>query len=123
MPHITVEYSANMTERPKPKIFLRALHDALVACGPYKMEDIKSRLVRHDNFLVSNGEKEQAFVHLHLAIMPRDPEIQKKTTAALLEVLKKEFAESLATKNCAFSVEIRQLDKDSYVKASSGALL
>jgi 5-carboxymethyl-2-hydroxymuconate isomerase len=123
MPHITVEYSANMIERPKAKVFLRTLHDALVGCGPYKMEDIKSRLVRYDNFLVSNGEKEQAFVHLHLAIMPRDTEIHKKTTATLLELLKKEFATSMETKNCALSVEIRLLDKDSYIKAGSGTLL
>jgi 5-carboxymethyl-2-hydroxymuconate isomerase len=122
MPHITVEYSSNVFERPAPRPFLRRLHDTLIGCGPYKMEDIKSRLVMHDDFLVSSGETDQCFVHLQLAIMPRDPEIMKQTSAALMEVLKDVFSASLADKNCALSVEIRLLDKDTYVKASGGTL-
>ncbi|MCC7304625.1 MAG: 5-carboxymethyl-2-hydroxymuconate Delta-isomerase [Alphaproteobacteria bacterium] len=122
MPHITVEYSSNMLERPDTASFLRKLHDALVGTGHYKMEDIKSRIVMHDQFLVANGEKDQCFAHLHLAIMPREEKVKKETSALLMDILKEYFPHSLAEKNCALSVEIRDLDKPSYIKTSGGTL-
>ena len=122
MPHITVEYSSNLPERPDAQRFLRHLHDVLVGCGPYKMEDIKSRLIMHDDFVVSNGAHNQGFVHMQLAIMPRDPEIMKKTSETMMDALKKEFSTSLAEYNCALSVEIRLLEKEYYTKASGGTL-
>jgi 5-carboxymethyl-2-hydroxymuconate isomerase len=122
MPHITLEYSSNIIERPDPARVLRRLHDALAAIESYKMPDIKGRAIRHENFLVSDGERDQCFVHLQLAIMPRPPEIKNQSTAKLLEILKDEFADSLKHKNCSISVEIRDLDKDSYAKTTGGSL-
>ena len=116
MPHIIVEYSANIKKRPEAKTFLKKLHDALLATSDtYKIQDIKSRIVIHDNFLVADGVADQPFVHLQLAIMPREDQVKKVTSAKLLGVLKQTFAE---IKNCSLSVEIRTLDKDCYNKAT-----
>jgi len=122
MPHMILEYSANMQERPDPKALLRRLHDTLLTIGSYNMADIKSRIIVHEDFLVSDGERDQAFAHLQLAILPREEKIRNESTEALLNVLKDVFAGSLATKNCGLSVEIRDLDRDSYRKASGGTL-
>jgi len=117
MPHITVEYSSNIEKRPEAQSFLKKLHDTLLAASDtYKIQDIKSRIVVHNDFLVADGANDQPFVHLQLAIMPREEQVKKDTSMKLLEILKQTFA---STKNCALSVEIRILEKESYIKANA----
>ena len=65
---------------------------------------------------------DQAFVHLQLAIMPRDEKIMKETSEKLLAFLQGKFPKTKKDKNCSFSVEIRLLDKNTYSKAASGTL-
>jgi 5-carboxymethyl-2-hydroxymuconate isomerase len=122
MPHMTLEYSDNIIDRPVPGILLAELHDALVASGPYDMTQIKSRILVHEQFLVSDGKNDQAFVHLQLAIMPRDVPVMKATTEKLLAFLQDKFPKSKKDLNCSFSVEVRILEKETYVKAHSGTL-
>ncbi len=122
MPHLTLEYTDNVIDRPNPEIFLRELHTTLVNCGPYNMPDIKSRIVMHGQYLTSDGDKNQAFVHLQLAIMPRDEDIMKATSEKLLAFLQEKFPKSKKDSNCSFSVEIRLLEKNLYMKTASGTL-
>ena len=122
MPHMILEYSDNVLDRPEPGTLLREMHDTLVKCGPYAMQDIKSRIVVHDKSLTSDGQKDQAFVHLQLAIMPRDEKIMKDTSEKMLAFLQDKFPKTKRDANCSFSVEIRLLEKNLYVKAASGTL-
>ncbi len=122
MPHIVLEYSDNVIDRPEPGTLLRDLHNTLVGCGPYTMQDIKSRILVHEKSLTSDGEKDQAFVHLGLAIMPREEKIMKETSEKLLAFLQEKFPKTKRDKNCSFSVEVRLIDKNTYVKAASGTL-
>lgn len=106
-----------LTPSPFPitGLSLKKLHDTLLAVSDtYKIQDIKSRIIIHDDFLVADGAANQPFVHLQLAIMPREEQVKKESTARLLDVLKDYFS---ATPNCALSVEVRTLDKDCYMKA------
>jgi 5-carboxymethyl-2-hydroxymuconate isomerase len=122
MPHMILEYSDNVIDRPEPGSLLRALHDTLVASGPYDMTQIKSRILIHDKFLTASGNNDQAFVHLELAIMPRDENIMKETSEKLLTLLQEKFPKTKRDKNCSFSVDIRLLEKDLYRKTASGIL-
>jgi 5-carboxymethyl-2-hydroxymuconate isomerase len=122
MPHMILEYSDNIIDRPVPGILLADLHDALVACGPYDMTQIKSRLIVHDKHQTSDGKNDQAFIHLQLAIMPREQQIMKETSEKLLAFLQANFPKSKKDLNCSFSVEVRILEKELYSKAASGTL-
>ncbi len=123
MPHMVLEYSDNILDKPEHGTLLRELHAELVASGPYKMEDIKSRVIIHDKFLVSTGDLEQAFVHLQLAILPRPQDVMNATTQKLLAFLQKKFPKTTKDKNCTLSVEIRILEKESYAKAAYGTII
>lgn len=117
MPHITVEYSANLNGPADKREFLKKLQDTLIDLSPtYKVQDFKSRMVKHQDYLVAEGDKE--FVHVQLAILPREEQVRKDSAARLLAVTQEAFAQSDAGKPCNFTAEIRDLDKDTYVKAS-----
>jgi len=121
MPHFKLEYSTNVTEEPDPKEFFARVHKLLAELGPFSIDSMKSRIIPCPNYFVSDGKKDQAFVHLELAILPgRDAEVKKRVSRELLAMLKNAFPITAAEKICSFTVEIRELDGDSYSKELTG---
>lgn len=118
MPHIVIEYSGNLIEKSINSDHLRDLHSLLIEVGPFKLNDIKSRAIKHDTYCVSDGADENAFIHLQLAILPgRSVETKRIVTERLLQYLKEKFVRSSAVLKCSYSVEIRELDLDTYAKS------
>jgi len=118
MPHILVEISDNIVEEFEPKELLRELNQTLDSVESFRIADIKGRLVRHSDYVVAGNEKDQAFVHLHLsALAGRSKEVKTEAGAKLLECIQKRFSKSAQEKDCAFSIEIRDMDKEFYLKS------
>jgi hypothetical protein len=68
MPHLHMEYTANLTELNADVALLR-LNNALVASGQFAAEfDIKSRAVKLETFRVGTGMGERGFLHVKLAL-------------------------------------------------------
>lgn len=69
MPHLHMEYTANLPQLDVDKALLRLNH-GLVASGQFADEfDIKSRAVKVESFRVGTGLGERAFVHVKLALL------------------------------------------------------
>ena len=123
MPHFVLEYSDNILEEVDFEDFFKKLHTLLVEVGPFNLSDIKSRAIRHQEFCVANGQESNAFVHLTLAIFKgRDLSIRQAMGERLLAFLKGEFAGSFEKLNCSFTVEVREMDKETYFKTTGGKL-
>ena len=123
MPHFVLEYSDNILEEVDLKDLFKKLHTLLVDVGPFNLSDIKSRAIRHKEFHVANGQKSNAFVHLTLSIFKgRDLSIRQAVAEKILSFLKGEFARSFEKLNCSYTVEIREMEKETYFKTTSGKL-
>jgi 5-carboxymethyl-2-hydroxymuconate isomerase len=123
MPHFVLEYSDNIPGEVDFKEFFKRLHTLLVDVGPFKLSDIKSRAIRHQEFYVADGQESNAFVHLTLSIFKgRDLGIRQAVGEKLLAFLREEFARSLQKLNCSYTVEIREMDKETYFKLVRGDL-
>ncbi len=123
MPHFVLEYSDNILEDMDFKDFFRKLHTLLVDVGPFNLSDIKSRAIRHQQFHVANGQESNGFVHLTLSIFKgRDLGIRQAVGEKLLAFLKREFARSFEELNCSYTVEVKEMEKETYFKATSGEL-
>ena len=68
MPHCIFEYSANIADEPEWPQIMKKVHESLIATGQFVAGDIKSRVIRHGNYLIGNGEGDQSFVTLNLQI-------------------------------------------------------
>ena len=115
MPHLVLEYSANVPDRPDMKRVLLDLHEALLAAAPFERKDLKSRAVRHEVFAVADGSEDRAFVALSIAILEGRPDAVKAALSeAALEVLVRAYPELVAGGRGAISVEVRDLHRASY---------
>ncbi|AZE88175.1 MULTISPECIES: 5-carboxymethyl-2-hydroxymuconate Delta-isomerase [Pseudomonas fluorescens group] len=120
MPHLHLEYTANLTQLDTDKALLRLNH-ALVASGQFGAEfDIKSRALKVENFRVGTGLNERGFVAARLALLSgRSPQTKQQLSQSLLAVLQDlgPWPEGVQVQ---LSVELRDMDRDAYSKVAIG---
>ena len=118
MPHLHMEYTANLTDL-NADVALMRFNNALVGSGQFAAElDIKSRAVKVDTFKVGTALAERAFVHVKLALLSgRSAEIKKQLSESLLAVVRDlcEWPSDIEVQLC---VEILDIDRDSYSKTA-----
>lgn len=118
MPHVTVEYSANIHETDSFQALFTRFHDCLVKSLPADIHACKSRAIRCEDFLVGDG-KTGGFVHVGIKIMSgRTQEAVHKTGERLLEIMKTHFASSARDMQLHLTLEINDLNKN-YFKQTS----
>ena len=108
MPHLTLEYTANLEFEIQP--LLARLHEELVATGAVNLKGIKSRAVRHEEYRIADGDPGYAFVHVGLLIREGRPvEVKQEATRRVLEVLKSVFGERLESGFLSLSVDLQEM--------------
>jgi 5-carboxymethyl-2-hydroxymuconate isomerase len=117
MPHIILEHSTNIIEKPNFEQLFSRMHWVLTELGAFKLSDLKSRVYPCPTYYIADGDTNHAFVHLRLEVLEgRSPDIKKQAGERLLALLKETFHESVKQRSCQLSVELRDMAQDSYFK-------
>jgi 5-carboxymethyl-2-hydroxymuconate isomerase len=123
MPHLTLEYTANLQHRAPSRDLLLSIHRALEAIGGIKIENCKSRWYEVENWVTGGGEGPSAFVHLDLRFLEGRPEETKGAIGrAALELLKTHFGPGQQGLDLQITVEVRDIRGAAYFKEPSGTL-
>ena len=118
MPHLVLEYSANLPDPPDFDRVLERLHHAMTTAGPFELGNVKSRVAKRECFRVADGAPERAFVHLNVAVLAgREAAALRATAKALLSVLQESFSRAQAEGRCDITLEIRDMRRDLYLKS------
>ncbi len=116
MPQITIEFSANLGTAFAAPAFARQLHGRLVEHADAALANCKTRLVRHDGFLIGDGDPGAAMVHVDLRVLPGRSEDQKRR---LGEAVLADLAAAVGGAtgfDIQLTVEVRELDGAHYHK-------
>lgn len=115
MPHLTLEYTSNLTKFDTERALL-ALNHALLASGHFEEVDIKSRAIRLDDYLIGTTGSAHAFVHVKLALLSgRSQQTRNELSNALLRVLRVS-CKGISEDRLQMSVQIEEIDRPSYAK-------
>lgn len=78
MPHIQVEYSANIQSLDTTGL-LSDINQALIATGVVQAQDLKSRITMNSDYLIglADDEVEQAYIHVQLSILSGRTDAEK----------------------------------------------
>jgi 5-carboxymethyl-2-hydroxymuconate isomerase len=118
MPHIVLEYSANAVPDKGPEHLILDLHKALAKFESIKLNEIKSRWIQHENFVIGDGTAMQGFLHLRLEILSGRPlDLKKSIGLKFIELLKKSVEKASKKNAVDISLEIRDMAKETYFKA------
>ncbi len=108
MPHLTLEYTANLDFEVQP--LLARMHAELAATGAVSLKAIKSRAVRRSEYRVADGNPDYAFVFVSLLILEgRPPEVQSEFAQRVLAVLKETFRDRIENGYLSLSVDVREM--------------
>jgi len=118
MPHIVIEYTANLASVARLPILLKTVNEVLIAQGGvFPTGGIRSRAIRLDDYRMADGEADDAFVHVTLKIgSGRSEAVKKQTCDALFEAIKAHFAELYATRYLALSMELSEFSESGSYK-------
>ena len=108
MPHIILEYSNTVADVDIPAL-VNTLHDALAAQGIDKAR-IKTRAIKIDDFAVGDQGVQGQMLHATLLLLEgRDLATKKSYGDPLYEAMN-----AAAPTDCAVTLEIRDMNKDTY---------
>ena len=108
MPHLTLEYTDNLTFDVQS--LLARLHDELAATGAVNLKGIKSRAIRRTEYRIADGNPVYAFVHVNLLIREGRPiEIQRDAAQRTMAVLKETFRSYFEGGYLSLSVDIKEM--------------
>ena len=64
MPHLTVEYSANVDRLIDMQAFCTAMRDAMVATGIFPLGGIRVRAFPCETYVIADGDPAHAYLHM-----------------------------------------------------------
>lgn len=79
MPHLIVEYSANLEQALDIAKLVAALHEAALETGVFPIGGIRTRAARRDVYRIADGHAGNGFIHVQARIgAGRPPEVRQQ---------------------------------------------
>ena len=120
MPHCILEYTDNIKDSPDYTELLKNLHQFLLDTGLFKLNDIKSRVIRHDIYRIGDGDPRRAFVTLNIQIMDgRSDQVKTNIATKAAELLKRYYPESFKNNLFNLTVQVTDIHRPSYTRLLS----
>lgn len=113
MPHLTLEYSANLDGRIDLEGLCGALNEEIAALPFFEVGAIRVRAIRCESYAVADRGPLEAFIDMQFRIGTGRSQAEKKAAGdALFAAASRHAAALLAEPHFALSLEIREIDPD-----------
>ncbi len=118
MPHLTLEYSNNLSSHEQVLKLLKDLHETIGNTESVDIETLKSRLIAREDFFIGADASRRAFLFARLEILPGRSEEWKKSLGKRLHDLMLERVKvwNLSKLNCSTNLEIKELNDSLYFR-------
>ena len=113
MPHLTIEYSANLDGRANIGDLCETLLKTVLETGLFELGAVRVRALRADHYAIADQLPENAFVDLNLRIgKGRTAEEKKRAGDAIFAAAADVLGPLFETPHFALSLEIREIDAE-----------
>lgn len=110
MPHVIVEYSANLDRRVDIPGLLRALHQAVAATGVVPLGGLRTRAARREDYVIADGDPDNAFVAVVIRLgHGRDEATRALVQQAAFDATCAWLAADFAQNPLAITVEVEEI--------------
>ena len=111
MPHLSIEYSANLQNQAGMQVLCVALQRAILDSGLFEMGAVRVRAYPCDAFAIADRHPDNAFADLRLRIGQGRSVLERQSLGrALMAVAEAHFAAELTRPHFALSLEIAEID-------------
>jgi 5-carboxymethyl-2-hydroxymuconate isomerase len=111
MPHLIVEYSANLEQALDVAALVTAMHEAALETGAFPIGGIRTRAARRDVYRIADGHPDNGFIHVQARIgAGRSAEVRLQAAEHIFARLKAETADTFAIRPLGLTLEIVEID-------------
>jgi len=120
MPHLIVEYSANLQQEMELDALMVKLRDQAVASGVFPLGGIRVRGERRDQYIVADGAPDNGFVHITARIgHGRDQATRRGVAETLFGVLCDHMKSLFDARGLSLSFEMVEIDPVASLKKNN----
>ena len=110
MPHLIIEYSANLRDDLGPESFVELVHRAAEATGEFPSGSLRTRTEERPVYRVGNGDPQNGFVHIVLRVRPRSPERKREMGEHIFAVIRDFTDRHFTGRPIGVTFEIQEID-------------
>lgn len=111
MPHLRLEYSANLDQRADMSAVCRAAHEAILTTGLFEIGAPRVRACPAPHYAIADRHVENGFVDMVFRLgAGRSAEDKKRAGDAIMAAVAAELAPLLAAPHFALSLEVVEID-------------
>ena len=111
MPHLIVEYSANLEGDLSPHALAEAIHAAALETGVFPIGGCRTRLARRDVYVIGDGDADNRFIHVQARIgAGRTAHVRQAAAEHMFARLKAMTAEVFKAHALGLTLEIVEID-------------
>ena len=111
MPHIIIEYSANLAELTDIDALVAAVHEAALDDGLPALDALRTRAAPSEHYRIADGDPAYGFVAVTARIGPgREPEAVERFLTRLIDTVDEALAPLRPDHPVALSAEVQLID-------------
>jgi 5-carboxymethyl-2-hydroxymuconate isomerase len=111
MPHVTMEYSANLESQVDMTEVCKLVHATGLETGLFELGAVRVRALRADHYAVADLLPENSFIDVSIRIgLGRSDEDKKRLGQAISDAMIEFLAPQLAEPHFALSIEVREIN-------------
>jgi len=111
MPHLIVEYSANLEADVDIPRLAAAVHAAALETGVFPIGGLRTRTERREVYAIADSHADNTFIHVQARIgAGRTPEVRQKAAEHIFAAVKVETAKAFAKRPLGLTFEIVEID-------------
>ena len=120
MPHLIVEYSANLEPELDVPALVRTVHETALATGVFPVGGVRTRAARRDHYRIADGHPDNRFVHLDIKIATGRPlDVRKKAGDAIFKAVTDTLTSLFAKYPLGISMEIMEINPETSWKQNN----
>ena len=111
MPHLMIDYSANVEPDVDMGALCDTLRDVAASIDAFPLAGVKVRAVRVDHYAIADGNPEHGFIDISVRIREgRDTETKQNAAQKLFDAANEFVADVMQRRSLALSLELRDID-------------
>ena len=111
MPHLMIDYSANVEPDVDIGGLCNTLRDVAASIDAFPLAGVKVRAVRVEHYAIADGNPEHGFIDISVRIREgRDMETKQNVAQKIFEAANEFVADVMQRRSLALSLELRDID-------------
>ncbi len=120
MPHLILEYSANLDDVLDMQALVHTVHEAALNTGVFPKGGCRTRAARREAYEIADGHPDNGFVHLTARIGAGRPvELRQEAGNAIFAALTAALEDVFAAQPIGISFEIAEINPDTSWKKNN----